>query len=142
MFRLHQGKTKFMWLPVTVSTAISKGALVAFSSGHLIAATSTTAPTSIIGVLRHAIASTDADFATARLVEVEVPVEANTVWEAAVTSGLVAADIGLFQDLTNSLTVNRAASSYDVVQCVKVISTTKGLFILNIGVQGMGIIGA
>lgn len=142
MFRLVQGKTKFMWLPVTVSTEISKGALVAFSSGYLIAATSTTAPTSIIGVLRHAIASTDSDYATARLVEVEVPVECNTVWEGDVTSGLVAADIGIYQDLTNSLTVNRAASSYDVVQCVKVISTTKGWFILNIGVQGMGIIGA
>lgn len=142
MFTRKQGRTKIMWLPVTVSTALSKGALVAFSSGYLIAATSTTAPTSIIGVLKKAIASTDSDYATARLVAVEVPIENNVVWEADVTSGLVAADIGLFQDLTNSLTVNRAASSYDVVQCVKVISTTKGWFILNIGTAGMGIIGA
>lgn len=142
MFIRKQGKTKLMWLPVTVSTALSKGALVAWSSGYLIAATSTTAPTSIVGVIRHAIASSDSDYATARLVEVEVPVEANVVWEADVTSGLVAADRGLFQDLTNSLTVNRGASSYDVVQCVKVISTTKGHFILNLGIAGMGIVGA
>lgn len=141
MFRLVQGRTKLMWLPVTPSTAISNGALVAWSSGKLIAATSTTPPTSIAGVLRHAIASTDDDYADDRLVEVEVPVEANTVWEAAVTSGLVAADRGLYQDLTDSLTVNRGASTYDVVQCVKVLSTTKGLFILNIGTTGMGIIG-
>lgn len=134
MFRRHEGKTKIMYLPVTVSTAIAEGALVAFSSGLLIAATNSTAPESIVGVLRKTIAATDADYATARLVPVEVPVEMNTVWEADVTSGLVAADIGLYQDLTDASTVNRGASTYDVVQCVKVLSTTKGLFLLNIGV--------
>ncbi len=133
MFVRKQGKTKFMWLPVTPSTAISKGALVAFSGGKLIPATSTTACSDIVGVIRHDIAATDSDYASDRLVEVEVPVEKNVVWEADVTSGLVAADIGLYQDLTDSLTVNRASSTYDIVQCVKVISTTKGLFILNIG---------
>lgn len=133
MFKLKRGKTKFVWLPVTASTAISAGALVAFSSGYLIAATSSTAPESIVGVLRHTIAATDADYAVARLVEVEVPVELFTEWEADVTSGLVAADVGLYQDLTDASTVNRAASTYDVVQCIKVISATKGVFFLNIG---------
>ena len=140
-FIRKQGRTKLMWLPVTPSTELSKGSLVAFSSGKLIAATSTTAPTDIQGVLRHAIASTDSDYAVDRLVEVEVPVENNVVWEADVTSGLVAADIGLYQDITSATHVDRTASSYDVVQCVKVLSTTKGLFILNIGTSGMGIIG-
>lgn len=133
MFIRKQGKTKLVWLPVTASTAIAKGALVAFSSGKLIAATSSTAGNVIVGVLRHAITSSDADYASERLVEVEVPVEKNTVWEADVTSGLVAADIGLYQDLTDSVTVNRAASTYDIVQCVRVLSTTKGYFFLNIG---------
>ena len=132
-FKLKQGKTKFMWLPVTTSTALTTGALVAFSSGLLIAATSTTASHAIVGVIRHTIASTDSDYATSRLVEVEVPVQLNTVWEADVTSGLVAADIGLYVDLTNSLTINRGGSTYDVAQCIKVISTTKGYFLLNIG---------
>jgi len=130
-----------MWLPVTVSTTFSNGGIVSWDSGYLIEATSTTAPSSHVGVIRHAIAATDADYAVARLVEVEVPVETNVVWEGDVTSGLVAADRGLFQDLTDNLTVNRAASSYDTVQCVRVISTTKGYFILNLGIGGMGIIG-
>ncbi len=137
MFIRKQGKTKLVWLPVTASTAIAAGALVAFSSGKLIAATSSTAGSVIAGVLRKAIAATDSDYASERLVAVEVPVEKNVVWEADVTSGLVAADIGLYQDLTDSVTVNRAASTYDVVQCVKVISTTKGLFYLNIGVDAI-----
>lgn len=127
------GKTKFVWLPVTVSTALSVDSLVAFSSGYLIAATSSTACYYIMGVIRHAIASTDSDYATARLVEVEMPVEKNVIWECDVTSGLVAADIGLFQDLTSATHINRAASTYDVAMCIKVLSTTKGWFILNIG---------
>ena len=141
MFQRKQGKTKFMWLPVTASTAIGEGALVAWSSGKLIAATSSTAPTSIVGVLRHAITSTDDDYASERLVEVEVPVEMHVIWEADVTSGLVAADRGLYQDLTSSTHVNRGASTYDVVQCTKVLSTTKGEFILNIGPNGSGVQG-
>jgi len=122
-----------MWLPVTASTAIGAGALVAWSSGKLIAATSTTASSDIAGVLLKAITSSDSDYASERLVAVEVPAEKYVVWEADVTSGLVAADRGLYQDLTDSVTVNRGASTYDIVQCVKVISTTKGWFILNIG---------
>ena len=132
-FILRQGKTKFIWLPVTVSTAIGADHLVALSSGQLIEATSTTAGYSIVGVLRHAIASTDADFAVERLVEVQVPVEKNTVWTADVTSGLVAADVGLYQDITDGDHVARTATTYDIVMCTKVISTTKGEFILNIG---------
>ena len=132
MFIRKQGKTKFMYLPVTPSTAIAAGALVAWASGKLIAATSTTAATITAGVLVEAITSSDSDYADDRLVAVEVPVEKNVIWEADVTSGLVAADRGLYQDLTDASTVNRGASTYDIVQCTKVLSTTKGEFILNI----------
>jgi len=124
-----------MHLPVTASTALAVNSLVAWSSGKLIAATSTTESYDIVGLIRHAIASTDSDYADERLVEVEVPTEKNVVYECEVTSGLVAADRGLFQDLTDADTINRAASTYDIAQCVKVISTTKGWFLLNIGVD-------
>ena len=133
-FVLKQGKTKLMMLSVTASTVIAQDALVAWSSGKLIAATSTTAPSSIVGTLVKAIAATDSDYATdSRLVAVRVPVEKYTVWEGTVTSGLVVGDVGGFFDLTSSVAVNRGATTYDVVQCVRVISTTKGLFHLNIG---------
>lgn len=136
MFVRKQGKTKIMYLPVTASTELSYGALVAFDSGKLIAATSTTAGNEIAGVLRKKIASTDSDYADERLVPVEVPVEMNVVWEADVTANLEAADIGLYQDITDSTHVDRTASTYDIAQCVKVISATKGEFHLNIGVAG------
>lgn len=126
MFRRYRGKSKFIWLPVTTSTALSAGALVTFTTGLLTAATSSTAAADIIGVIRHAIASTDSDYATARLVEVEVPVEKNVEWVFD-TASLVAADIGTSVDLTDSLTVNRGASSIKVVQVLKVLSATQGI---------------
>jgi len=85
--------------------------------------------------------ATDADYAVARSVPVEVPVEKNVIWEAPVTSGLVAADVGLLVDLTDAATINRGASTYDAAEVVKVISSTKGHFILNLGGATGGIQG-
>lgn len=129
--KLFKGKTKLEWMPVTTSTALSANSLVTYTSGLLVAATSTTASVDVQGVLVKAIVSTDTDYATARLVEVRVPVEKNTVWEMDVTSGLVATDIGAEVDMTDASTVNRAASSVKVVRAVRVLSTTKGHFKLK-----------
>ena len=132
-FIRKQGKTKLMWLPVTASTALSANSLVAWSSGRLIAATATTAGNVIAGVIRHAITSADSDYAVTRDVEVEVDVEKRVTWEADVTATLVVADVGLYCDLTDASTVDRAASTYDIVQIAKFISTTKADVHLNIG---------
>lgn len=125
-FVKKQGKTKQMFLPVTTSTVIAKATLVTFSSGLLIAATSGTAAADIVGVLVKAIAAADSDYATARLVAVEVPVERYTVWEADYTTTLVAADIGIEIDLTDGATANRGATSVKAVRTVRVLSATKG----------------
>lgn len=127
-FILRQGKVKTEPLPVTPSTALVKNTLLTFTSGKLVAATSTTAPVDIVGVLQKTIATTDADYALDRLVNVWVPVEKHTKWEADVTSGLVATDVGTEVDLTNSGTVNRAATSIKAVKVMGVISTIKGYF--------------
>lgn len=142
MFIRKQGKTKFLWLPVTASTVLSKGSIVAWSSGKLIAATSTSAVSTHVGIIRHAITAADDDYADERLVEVEVPVENNVLWEADVTATLVVTDRGLYCDLTNSTTVNRGGSTYDAVQIIRFISTTKADVILNLGISGCGVIGA
>lgn len=135
------GKTKIMYLPVAASAgAVLNGALMSWSSGVLIPATNTVAGNTIAGVIRKAIATTDADYATARLVPIEVPVELNVVWEAPVNVGTLATtSVGLYFDLDTADTgigVDQSASTYDIVQCVKFISTSKGHFILNIGAAG------
>lgn len=132
-FKQRTGKTKVLWLPVTASTALSKDSLVTFSSGQLVAATSGTAAVDIVGAIQKAIASTDSDYATGgRLVPVRVPIQKFTEWEFD-TSSLSATDVGGYVDLTDASTVNRAASSTDVVYVTKYISATKGLGVLNIG---------
>lgn len=140
-FRRVQGKTKIMWLPVAASAgAVANGSLMAFSSGTLVPATNTVDSFYIIGVIRKAITTADSDYATARLVPVEVPVEKNVVWEADVTVGtLVAGSVGLYFDLTTAddgSGVDQSASSLDICLCTKFISASKGQFILNIGSEG------
>lgn len=160
MIRKVRGKTKYMYLPIAASIAAVNGTLMAFSSGTLIIATSTTAPSTIIGVLRHTIATTDANYAVAKMVEIEVPVENYVEWEMNYdgSNSLVAADIGLFCDITtassstvpSTCNINRGASTYDVVQVVGILdpdSTTptnfkKARVVLNTGVAGCGVIGA
>lgn len=145
-FRRYSGKTKFLWLPVTASTAIKEGAVVCFSSGKLIPMTNTSAASVGVGVIRHAIASTDSDYATARDVEVEVPIEKWVLWEGDVDTGhaLVTTDYGTFMDLSTADdgdSVDASASSYDIVYVAGYISATKGLFVLNIGPECLGVHG-
>lgn len=141
-FTRKRGKTKLMWLPVTPSTAFTEGGLVSFSSGKLIKATNTEKCHNIVGVIRKTIASTDADYASDRLVPVEVPVEKNVEWSAPVQVGtLVATSVGLYFDLsTDDLGngVDQSASAENVAFCTKFVSATEGWFILNIGAEGVG----
>lgn len=125
------GATKNMWFPVTPSTALSARSLVIFSSGKLVAATSTSAAQAIVGVLVKAIAATDSDYALDRLVAVEVPREKNVEYEFT-TSSLVATDVGAVADLTDASTVDRSGSTYDIIRITKYLSATKGQGVLQI----------
>lgn len=132
MFFRKKGKTKTIWLPVTTSTVFTKGDIASESSGFLIRATASTTALSHIGVIKKSILATDTDYATARLVPIEVLLEKNVVWQGDVTSGLVAADVGLEVDLTDAQTINRAASSIKVAIVDSVISATLGTFVLKL----------
>lgn len=131
-FTRHKGKTVTRWLPVTTSTTFTKGDIVQWSSGLLIKATTTSAASASVGVIKKTIASTDSDYATARLVPVEIPLEKMTQWRSTGVA-LVASENGLWQDLASAGTVDRAGSTYDAVQQVSIISATEGIFILNLG---------
>lgn len=137
-FKVYKGKTKMIWLPVTTSNAFAKDSIVAESSGYLIPATSSTAALAHIGVIPKAITSASPEYTAGGLVPVIVPVEKNVEWLGDVTSGLVAADVGLLVDLTDASTINRGASTYDAAMVRKVITSTKGVFVLNLqGSTGM-----
>jgi len=122
-----------MWLPWTTGQVTAKDGLVAFSSGRLIPATSSSEGYAIPGTALKAITSASDEYTTAGNIPVRVPVEKAVEWEATVTATLVVGDVGLHCDLTDQSTVNRAASSLDIVQVTQFISTTKCLCVLNIG---------
>lgn len=140
MFKLKQGKTKFMYFGSTASKAIKEGAVVALSSGRLVPAENNTNPSTIVGVIRHSITSSDAAYVTGGTpVEVEVPVEKMVVWTADIDSNyadLANTDQGTYMDLTkddDGLTVDTAVNTLKTVFCTGYISGSKGEFVLNIG---------
>ena len=88
MFIRKKGKTKFMYFPIAASVAIGKGAAVALASGTIVAALNDVAVYNVVGVLAEERATTDADYAVAKQVAVEVPVEKWVEWEVLVNSTL------------------------------------------------------
>ena len=147
MFVRHKGKTKFMYHGSTASQAIGEGAVVALSSGRLIPAEDDTNPTTIVGVIRHAITSSDPEYGTAGTpVEVEVPVQMFVEWKVDMlsTHDLVNTDQGTYMDLTTAdtgLEVNGAVSTLNTCFCTGFISASKGLFVLNIGPYYWDVVG-
>jgi len=124
-----------MMLPMTTSVAISEGSLVSWSSGRLIAATSSTACNLIAGVIRKTLTSASTEYTTNSTVPVEVPVETNVEWSF-LGASLSTSTVGTYLDISNAYTVNGGASTYDVVFHTGYLSATRGIGILNIGPAG------
>ena len=131
-FKVKTGRVKTVWLPIAASVAITRGKLVEFASGTIVAADSGTLPGELVGIMDKTVATTDADYAVAKLVPIMVPTEKGVVYEGT-TASLVAGDIGAEVDLTDADTVNRGASSIKIAKPLAVISSTVGLFNLKVG---------
>lgn len=133
---LKKGKTKNILMPVTPSQAFTADTFVKFSSGKLVPCQSGDAAALVEGVIRKTIASTDADYANDRLVEIEVPVERHCQYEIDVNSGLVATDLGTEFDLADAATVDHAGTTDKVVKLIKYLSATKGIFYVKFSGSG------
>jgi len=136
MFIRKKGKTKFMYFPIAASVAIGKGAAVALASGTIVAALNDVAVYNVVGVLAEERATTDADYAVAKQVAVEVPVEKWVEWEVLVNSTLATSDVGLYLDFATTdtgLSVDHGVSTLDHFFVTKFVSTTKAIGVLNCG---------
>lgn len=111
---------------MTTSLALLKGTLVEFTSGRIAAADADEAGDAIVGVLGKTIASTDTDYATARLVPVEVPTERHVMWEADAT-GFTAGgtDEGVEYGISDSATVDQTETTAKAFKVMQVVSATK-----------------
>jgi len=89
--------------------------------------------TLILGIGMKAVASTDSDYASNTRIPVLIPRDNGSEMECDDVDGtMVVADEGLLVDLTNAESVNRAATSTDVLMATRFISATKGRFIINL----------
>ncbi len=103
------------------STAFNVGdVLSANSSGFAIPATAAT--TTILGVTMQRVAADSADYALNTMIAYDHP-RPNDRFIMACTSGATQTDVGQTYDLLNATTVNRAASTLNVVRVVEVIDT-------------------
>jgi len=128
--RFVKGKTKMVSYPKKASTVFTKGDLVYFDgSGAVLPADATSG--NHVGIIQVSVAAADADYAETPDVLVEVPMDENAVIESEVSGTLTAALVGTTMDLTDANTVNQAATSKNVVTCVKFISSTLGQFVIN-----------
>lgn len=123
-FRVYRGKTKTVPLPVTTSTALTKDTLVEMTSGLVAAADDN--DTSLTGVLVKTIASTDSDYANARLIGVRVPVERHVIWECDSLSGTFSAsDIGGEYGISAAGTLDQTDTTNKVFLVTEFVSTSK-----------------
>lgn len=143
MFKRLRGNTKFAYYPMTASTAVLAGTVMALSGGKLIIATSTTEAADVVGVLPNTInATTDPLYTTdLRPVAVEVPLERDVEWIFDATSTLAVTDIGIYLDIstadgtTTTTSVTHGSSTYGIVKVTGFYSATKGRGVLNTGFE-------
>lgn len=124
--RLIKGKVKNVFLPVTTSTAFTKDTLVEITSGLVGVADDN--DTLLAGVIRKTIASTDADYASARRVPICVPMERHCIWEIDVESGdtaVAGTHEGTEVGIVTAGTVDLDDTTNKVFLITKVVSASK-----------------
>lgn len=129
-FKLVSGDARIEHYTVPASQAFTNGALGYFDgSGGVIPADATSGDHT--GIIQKTIATTDADYASAKKVEFIVPQD-NNVFEVTVGTGtLTTAMIGNRYDLKDSVSIDVTAQLKKVVTIVGFISATKALVKIN-----------
>jgi hypothetical protein len=140
-FTRASGKTKMGEVILTASVAATEGSILypdPSNAGQYTIADSTAGGNFV--VLRQTVASTDSNYASAKTVSVEIPVEANVEWNFLVGSGtFTAADVGKYCDLVDEKSVAVDTQSKNVIFITDYISSTQGRCILSGNVTGFAL---
>ena len=130
MFKRESGDFNLVPLTNAVSVLYYDGGLIyPNTSGAYIPADATSG--NHLGICHETIAATDDKYATAGEIMVDIIRPGELIRATDITGTLTAAMQGTYLDLSNSLVVNAGATSKLVVFCVKFISATEGIFMLN-----------
>jgi hypothetical protein len=126
-FTRFAGKTKMGEVILTASVAATDGSILypdPGNAGQYTIADSTAGGNFV--VIRQTVASTDANYASAKTVAVEIPVEANVEWSFLVGSGtFTAADVGKYCDLVDEKSLAVDTQSKLVAFITRYISATQ-----------------
>jgi ABC-type branched-subunit amino acid transport system substrate-binding protein len=118
------GKPNIEYWKKTASVAIANGALTYLISGGVNAADATSGDH--LGICMKTIASTDADYAVATSIPIDVAGE-NDIFQVGVAASTVAtltALVGTYIDLTSSVVADATASSKDALLVVGVVDAS------------------
>lgn len=127
--RFVKGNTKMVSLPASTGVTFTAGSLVVLSGGTLTNATKKS--TSVMGIMKEDIDSTDNKYSQTSNVAVEVPLEPSAQILTDVTGTLATTNIGASFDIKNATTVDVGSNATGQVLCKGYISTSKGKFTLN-----------
>lgn len=91
-------------------------------------------------VIRQTVASTDSNYASAKTVAVEIPMENGVEWTFLVGSGtLTAADVGKYADLVDEKSVAVDTSSKLQVFITRALSATQGTCVFAGNLTGLAL---
>lgn len=132
---LSKYKGEVVYLPYVkkASTAFTKDTLVKTdASGFLVAAVAATAPEAIAGIIRRDVVSTDADYAKANLIPIEIPCGRECQYLADVGTGtLTQAMVNTLVDLKDNTSIDVTATAVKQVRIEQFISASKAIVSLR-----------
>ena len=122
--------------PKKASTAFARDSIVSKTTGAGTVEPGVAATTKVLGLCQKTIAATDSDYAQNTLIPVLVPESPSCEVEADVTGTLATTDPGTAFDLSDAVTIDKAATTTKIALCKKFVSASKGIFSLS-GYHGM-----
>ena len=130
MFLRETGRSRILRVANAITTLYAMGDLVYNNgSGAVIPADATSGDH--VGITAEPITATDARYTIAGLISIDLLSPGDLIRCDNVDGTLTAAMEGTTMDLSNAESVNAAGSSKLVVTCVKYISATEGIFMVN-----------
>lgn len=134
--KIENGLWTTIWRRKKASTTFTVNSLVSLDDGYVTPADSTTgaADEPVLGVYEGpSIVSTTSGtflYSNTALVPVQVPFGPALI-RATATGTLATTQEGCSFDMSDSVTVNAAATTYGTVTCVKFVSATEGIFAIS-----------
>lgn len=124
---------EIVWMRKIASTAFSANSLVARSAAIDTVEPADASDTELVGICLRAVTSADSDYASNTRIPVLVPCskKAEMIGDVS-TSTIAITDEGNEYDLASATGVDASASSNDPVKLLKFISSTQGIFVINL----------